>query len=72
MPEKNKSRFPAGKSIGTVQLQPAGIGGRGKKNKADGYLIKNSSSAHLKEAIKRNFIRGNYYPDSRELTPVAG
>jgi DNA-binding NarL/FixJ family response regulator len=41
-----------------------------RKNKADGYLIKNSSAAILKEAINSILSGGNYYPDSRQLKTV--
>ncbi len=41
-----------------------------KKNKAEGYLIKNSSAAILKEAISAILSGSHYYPDSRELKPV--
>lgn len=42
-----------------------------RKNNADGYLVKNSSAAFLKEAINGILEGRKYFPDSRQLTPVS-
>lgn len=41
-----------------------------RKNKADGYLVKNSSSTVLKEAIRTILAGAGYFPHSSELITV--
>jgi DNA-binding NarL/FixJ family response regulator len=68
--QKIKADFPQVKVLVLSNYSQPELVDEVKKNKAEGYLIKNSSSAHLKEAISGILSGKNYYPDSRELKPV--
>ena len=42
-----------------------------KKMKADGYMIKNSSAAELKEAVSTILLGEKYYPSAYDQKPIA-
>jgi DNA-binding NarL/FixJ family response regulator len=69
--KKIKTDFPQVKVLVLSNYSQPELVEEVKRNKADGYLVKNSSSATLKEAIRLVLSGTHYYPDSREITPVA-
>jgi DNA-binding NarL/FixJ family response regulator len=68
--EKIKANFPQVKVLVLSNYSQPELVEEVKKHKAEGYLIKNSSSTLLKETIRGILSGKNYYPDSRQLKAV--
>jgi DNA-binding NarL/FixJ family response regulator len=68
--KKIKTDFPQVKVLILTNYGQPELVDEVRKNKADGFLIKNSSAAILKEAINGILSGENYYPDSRQLQTV--
>ncbi|MES2373220.1 MAG: response regulator transcription factor [Bacteroidota bacterium] len=68
--KKIKTNFPRVKVLVLSNYSQPELVDEVKKNKAEGYVIKNSSAAFLKEAIRGILAGGNNFPDSRQLKPI--
>jgi DNA-binding NarL/FixJ family response regulator len=68
--KKIKAGFPQVKVLVLSNYSQPELVDEVKQNKADGYLVKNSTAAFLKESINGILSGGNYFPDSRALKTV--
>jgi DNA-binding NarL/FixJ family response regulator len=68
--KKIKTDFPRVKVLVLSNYSQPELVDEVKKNKAEGYVIKNSSAAFLKEAINGILEGGTNFPDSSQLKPV--
>ncbi len=68
--KKIKTNFPRVKVLVLSNYSQPELVDEVKKNKAEGYVIKNSSATFLKEAIKGILEGGTNFPDGRQLKPI--
>jgi DNA-binding NarL/FixJ family response regulator len=68
--KKIKTDFPQVKVLILTNYGQPELVDEVRKNKADGFLVKNSSAAILKEAINGILSGEKYYPDSSQLQAV--
>ena len=70
--QKIKAQFPATKVMILTNYNQPELVEEVKKMQADGYLIKNSSAAELKEAVAGILSGNKYFPAVHQLASVTG
>ncbi len=70
--QKIKAQFPATKVLILTNYNQPELVEEVKKMNADGYLIKNSSAAELKEAVAGILSGNKHFPTVHQLAPVTG
>ncbi|NCI46515.1 response regulator transcription factor [Sediminibacterium soli] len=69
--EKIKQQFPRVKVLVLSNYSQPDLVGTVKKMQADGYLVKNSTAAELRDAISMLLSGETHFPATEELKPVS-